>query len=159
MNVQYMWSLCHVFFKTWVSLRENVLLLTDVLTHPCAQWSQYLVFDILIRYFAHTVTLRVHFEYFPLALYTTLLCWKRMGDKLALSGDPTLLINTVHWQWAPVRSKIKYIWKEETESERMGWTKKKSSIHAGGINLQRSNVISHCECCILIITFYRWQTI
>lgn len=29
------------------------------------------------------------------------LCWKGMGDKLGLSREPTLLINTALWQGAP----------------------------------------------------------
>lgn len=63
----------------------------------------------------------------PSRLYTPAqLSWKRMGEKLGLSGDPTLLINTVHWQGAPVRSKIKCIWRGETPSERKGWTKRNS---------------------------------
>lgn len=50
------------------------------------------------------------------------LCWKRIGDKASLSGDATLLINTVHWQGAPVRSKIKCVGKKEQNSKSVSHT-------------------------------------
>lgn len=102
------------------------------------------------------------------------LCWKRMGDKLGLSWDPTLLINTVHWQGASVRSKIKYIWKGETEYERMGWTKKKKTLsklqllHSGLKSIEDPCWVNNtpqiqCDQTLwmlpLMMCFYRWQAI
>lgn len=100
----------------WEAERKRVALM-DVLMHSCAQrepCEDAVFFQLLAGAVPSTDTSRLRScsPSTSLQLHTQpQLCWKRMGDKLGLSGGPTLLINTVHWQGAPVRSNIKYIWK------------------------------------------------
>lgn len=141
----YVCTICDIaphFFEGMDKVERKCATSTDVLMHSCAQWEPCMDAVFCICWLELCQTHSDTSSLCTCSLSTSLrlctlpqLCWKRMGDKLGLSWDPTLLINTVHWQRAPVRSKIKYIWKGETESGRMGWTKKSNSkqqlLHLG----------------------------
>lgn len=158
------------FLTARVWLRENVLCSTDVLMHSCARREPCIDAVFCVCWLELRQTHSDTSRPCSCSLSTSLrlcmlprLCWKRMGDKLGPSGDPTLLINTVHWQGAPVRSKIKYIWKGETESERMGWTKKKTHskrqlLHLGLKSIEDPRWVNnppqiHCDQALWMLPF------
>lgn len=178
-----MYSACDLsFFEGTVMTERKQAALTDVLMHSCAQREHCTeaVFCVcwleLRQTHSDTSKLSSCSPSASLRLGTPpRLCWKRMGDRLgrlwrhspvnqhsALAGSPSQIDNKNTFGkkkhslkgWAELKKKT------HTPNSSLfirDWNQ--ARIHAGWIALHRSTVIRHCECCSLMMCFYRWQAL